>query len=127
MKKLAVIGALVMAVAVVNGGEKAKGKEAANGEKEAVAAPAIELTLSGKVEKVEKKKKDGTVFMTWYRLVGDDGVTTHLPKGKVEEYVGEKVKVTGMGSETKKKDKVERKLETIASIEKIAADSQPAK
>ena len=127
MKRLCLVGALVMAVAVANGGEKAKEKGEAKAEKEVAAAPGLEMTLTGTIEKVEKDKKDGTPFMTWYELVGDDGVRTHLPKGKVEEFVGMKVKIVGMGEETKKKHTVARKLETITSIEKVAADAEAAK
>ena len=111
MKKLWLVGvgvvALVTAVAVA--GEKAKEKAAAKAEKEAVAAaPAVEMTLTGTVEKIERKGKNGVVFMTWFELAGDDGVVTHLPKGKVEEYVGEKVRIVGTGEEINKKEKVTR-------------------
>ena len=132
MKRLWLVGVSLMAMAAVAvlAGEKAKEKAAAKAdkEKEVAAAPAVEMTLTGTVEKVERKGKDGAVFMTWCELAGDDGVMTHLPKGKVEEFVGEKVRIVGTGEETtSKKDKVSRKLETITSIEKIDAAAPAAK
>jgi len=93
------VGVLALAAAVVLAGEKAKEKAEAKAEKEVGAAPAVEMTLTGTVEKIERKGKNGVVFMTWFELAGDDGVTTHLPKGKVEEYVGEKVRIVGTGEE----------------------------
>jgi hypothetical protein len=129
MKRLwiAGIGALVMAVVAANAGEKAKDKPDAKADAEIAAAPAVEMTLTGTVEKVEKKKKDGTPFMTWFELAGDDGVITHLPKGKVEDFVAMKVRVVGTGTETTKGEKTTRKLETITSIEKVETTAKRAK
>jgi len=130
MKRLWLVGVSVLAMAAVGvlAGEKAKEKAAAKAEKEVAAAAAVEMTLTGTVEKVERKGKNGAVFMTWFELSGDDGVMTHLPKGKVEEYVGEKVRIVGTGEETtSKKDKVTRKLETITSIEKLDEAAPAAK
>ena len=129
MKRLWLVGLSVVAMAAVAvlAGEKAKEKAAAKADKEVAAAPAVEMTLTGTVKKVERKGKNGAAFMTWFELAGDDGVMTHLPKGKVEEYVGEKVKIVGTGEETTKKEKVTRKLETITSIEKIEEAAPAAK
>ena len=129
MKKLWMVGVgvVAMAVAAAVAGEKAKEKPTAKAEKDVAAAPAVEMTLTGTVEKIERKGKNGAVFMTWFELAGDDGVMTHLPKGKVEEYVGEKVRIVGSGEEINKKEKVTRKLETITSIEKLEEAAPAAK
>ena len=78
-----------------------------------------EMTLIGTVDKVENKKKDGSPMMTWYTLTGDDGIVAHLPKGKVEEFVGSKVKLVGMGYDTVKHGKPAKTIESISSIEKV--------
>jgi hypothetical protein len=129
MKKLWLVGvgALVMAVTAVYAGEKGKDKPAEQADKEMAAVAGTEMTVTGIVEKMERKKKDGTPFMTWFQLTGEDGVITHLPKGKVEDYVGMKVTITGTGEETRKRNKTARKLETITSIEKVAGEAPPAK
>lgn len=125
MLRLLLAGLLGMAVATAHGAEKGKEPGAWKADKE-VAAAGKEMTLTGTVEKMERKKKDGAVFMTWFQLSGDDGVVTRLPKEKVEEYVGQKVRIVGVGEETRKKDKTMRRIESITSIEKIE-DAAPAK
>ncbi len=123
------VGVLAAAVAVATAetGDKSAEKPAVKAAKEVVASPAVPMTLTGTVEKMERKGKDGTPFMTWFELAGDDGVRAHLPKGKVEQFVGMKVKIEGAGVETTKKSKVTRKLETITLIEKVDAAPQAAK
>ena len=117
---LAGVGAVVLATSTLVS-SAATEADAVPNKKEAVAEALQPMTLTGTVEKVEKMKKDGTPMMTWYTLTGDDGVVTHLPKGKVEAFAGKKVKITGTGSETTKKGKITRKLETVASIEDAGA------
>jgi len=125
MLRLCLAGLLVMAVATAHGSEQ--GKESDAGKAEAkMAAAGTEMTLTGTVEKMERKKKDGTVFMTWFQLSGDDGVVTRLPKEKAAEYVGMKVRIVGIGEETRKKDKTARRIEAIQSIEKVG-EAAPAK
>ena len=77
------------------------------------------LTLSGTVQKVEKKKKDGTVMMTWFVLVDAAGNDIHLPKCKADEYEGMKVKVSGSGYISERKGQEVPVLKAIDSIEKI--------
>ncbi len=127
MLRLCLAGLLVMAVATAHGSEQGKEPEAGKGAKGVAVAPAgKEMTLTGTVEKMERKKKDGTVFMTWFQLSGDDGVVTRLPKEKAAEYVGMKVRIVGIGEETRKKDKTARRIEAIQSIEKVG-EAAPAK
>lgn len=85
-----------------------------------------EYTLTGIVRNIEKKKKDGTVMMSWFVLVTEDGSEIHLPKGSVESMVGSKIKVTGMGCAVEKKGKNAMILKTITSIEKIGEVSGAA-
>ena len=113
---LAGVGAVVLATAAL-AAPAATATDAVPDKKESAAEALQPMTLTGTVEKAEKMKKDGTPMMTWYTLTGDDGASTHLPKGKVEAFVGKKVKITGTGSEVTKKGKTTRRLETIASIE----------
>lgn len=78
-----------------------------------------EMTLTGVVTKLQNMKKDGTPFMTWFTLTTEDGVATHLPKGKIEEFVGMRVRLVGMGFDTVKRGKPARTIESITSIEKL--------
>ena len=77
-----------------------------------------DMTVIGVVTKFENKKKDGTPLMTWFNLVDEEGREVHLPKGKVEEFVGVKVKISGSGYNTEKRGKPTRVLKTITTIEK---------
>ena len=117
---LAGVGALALATSTLTV-PAAAGTDAVPEKKESATEALQPMTLTGTVEKVEKLKKDGTPMMTWYTLTGEDGASTHLPKGKVEAFVGKKVKITGTGSEETKKGKTTRRLETIASIEEAGA------
>ena len=97
MKKVVLVCLMVAAVSMV-GSLTAKA-----GDKHAKTAkadkPALqEMTVVGTVEKVEKQKKDGTDVKTTFKLTDADGTEVDLPKGQIEQYVGKKVKVTGMGS-----------------------------
>ncbi len=78
-----------------------------------------DLTVVGTVTKSENKKKDGSPMMTWFSLIDEQGQEVRVPKGKVEEYVGAKVKVTGKGYSMEKKGKTIRAFKTITTIEKI--------
>lgn len=78
-----------------------------------------DMTAVGTVTKHENKKKDGSPMMTWFNLVDEEGKEIRLPKGKVEEYVDAKVKVTGTGYTMEKKGKSVRAFKTITTIEKI--------
>ncbi len=130
MRKLWLVGMTVVAMAAmgVQAGDTPdkKVQKDKNAEKELVLQ---EMTVTGTVTKMEKKKKDGTPMMTWFRLVDDNGVEVGLPKGKIEEFAGSKVKVTGQGYTLEKKHKSMRTLKTITAIEKLegAAAEAPAK
>ena len=80
-----------------------------------------DMTIVGTITKHENKKKDGTPMMTWFNLVDENGGEVRLPKGKVEEYLGAKVKVTGTGYSMEKKGKTIRAFKTITTIEKVDA------
>ncbi|MEI8140453.1 MAG: hypothetical protein WCI03_11375 [bacterium] len=126
MKKVYSIALAVFALAVTG----ALAEEAAAPAEKAAPKPAKELvtqdmTIVGTVTKCENKKKDGTPMMTWYNLVDEDGKEVRLPKGKVEEFAGTKVKVTGDGYSMEKKGKTVRAFKTITTIEKV--DTTPAK
>jgi hypothetical protein len=86
-----------------------------------------DMTVIGTVAKHENKKKDGSTMMAWYILTDDEGKEVHLPKGKIEEFVGIKVKITGNGYITEKKRKTVRTLKSIATIEKVETAPAPAK
>lgn len=94
-----------------------------------MAKPAKEMTTQdmcvvGTITKHENKKKDGSPMMTWYNLTDEQGQEIRLPKDKVADYVGGKVKVTGTGYTLEKKGKAVRAFKTITTIEKI---ENPAK
>lgn len=86
------------------------------GEKKPAAA-LIDLELTGKLEKKEterKGKKQVSYILAW-----DDGTTVKLPKTKVADLdalVGQRVSVSGKGTETEKKGKKVVSLKKITSI-----------
>jgi hypothetical protein len=135
MKKILVIGASVAAMmaGMAIAEEAAPAAQAApvKVEKKTPAAP-VDLTVSGILEKVEHKKKDGTA--TWvYQIKGEDGSITRLQgKGKKgdsavewDSWVGAKVTVVGKGRELTNKQGVKmRMIRKIVSITK--ADAAPA-
>ena len=128
MKKVYGIALAVLALAVNGAMAEDKAvmteKPAAKVEKELVAQ---DMTIVGIVTKCENKKKDGSPMMTWYNLVDEEGKDVHLPKGKVEEFVDIKVKITGTGYSTEKKGKTVRAFKTITTIEKVDTPAAPAK
>jgi hypothetical protein len=65
-------------------------------------------------------------MMTWFRLVDEAGIEVRVPKGKIEEFVGCKVKVTGEGYTLEKKTKSMRAFKTITAIEKLQDAAIPA-
>lgn len=120
IKKLWLVG-MTMAVMAATGVQardlqEKKDEKAKSEDKELVLQ---EMTVTGTVTKKENKKKDGTPLMTWFRLVDESGAEVGLPKGKIEEFVGSKVKVTGQGYTLEKKSKSLRTFKTITSIEKL--------
>ena len=120
------LAVLVLAVNGVMAEEKPNmaEKPAAKAEKELVAQ---EMTMVGIVTKCENKKKDGSPMMTWYNLVDEEGKDVRLPKGKVEAFVDNKVKITGTGYSMEKKGKTVRAFKTITTIEKVDPAAAPAK
>ncbi|MEI6169012.1 MAG: hypothetical protein WCS52_17670 [bacterium] len=122
MKKVCGIALAVLALAVTG----AMAEETAAPAEKGAETPAKELvsqdmTIVGTITKHENKKKDGTPMMTWFNLVDEEGQEVRLPKGKVDEYVGSKVKVTGTGYSMEKKGKTIRAFKTITTIEKVDA------
>lgn len=122
MKKVYSIVLAVLALAITG----AMAEEAAVPAEKAAKKPEKELvtqdmTIVGTITKCENKKKDGTPMMTWYNLVDEEGKEVRLPKGKVEEFAGAKVKVTGTGYSMEKKGKTIRAFKTITTIEKVDA------
>lgn len=117
---LAGMGAAILILAQGASGE-ARAADKATAGKPAAAQAAREMTLVGTVEKHEKLKKDGTPMMTWFTLACEDGIATHLPKGKVEPFAGVRVRLVGTGTETTKRGKAARDIESITSIEKAEA------
>lgn len=123
MKKVWLVGVIVMTLCMAGATAKEGKEPAAKDEKKAGAAKELateEMTITGTIDKMEKKKKDGTPMMTWYRLIDEDCREVRVPKGEVEKYVGCKVKVTGQGYTLEKKGKTMRAFKTITSIEKLA-------
>lgn len=122
MKKVCGIALAVLALAVTGvvaeNAPAAAEKKAPEATKELVTQ---EMTVVGTVTKHENKKKDGSPMMTWYNLVDEEGNEIRLPKGKVEEHVGTKVKVTGTGYSMEKKGKTVRAFKAITNIEKVDA------
>ena len=136
MKKVCVAGLMILALAVNGMAATDKADKVVAKEKKADRELNLqEMTITGTVDKMEKKKKDGTPMMTWFRLIDEDCKEIKVPKGKIEEFVGCKVKVTGMGYTIEKKGKTMRAFKTITNVEKIegpsaaapAAAAEPAK
>ncbi len=120
MKKVYSIAMAVFTLAVSG----TLAKEAAVPAEKPDAKPAKEIVLQdmtvvGTITKHENKKKDGSPLMTWFNLVDEEGAEIRLPKGKVEEFVGAKVKITGGGYSMEKKGKTVRAFKTITTIEKV--------
>ena len=126
MKKICVVGLLVMTIAtagVLAGDTPGNAvKKDRNAENELVVR---DMTITGTVKKTEKMKKDGTPMMTWFRLVDENGSEVRVPKGKIEEFVGCKVKVTGQGYTIENKNKSMRAFKTITNIEKLEGATAP--
>jgi hypothetical protein len=122
MKKVYGIALAVLALAVTGAMAEETAVPAEKGaEKPAKELVSQDMTIVGTITKHENKKKDGTPMMTWFNLVDEEGQEVRLPKGKVDEYVGSKVKVTGTGYSMEKKGKTIRAFKTITTIEKVDA------
>ncbi|MEI6563990.1 MAG: hypothetical protein WCO42_06765 [bacterium] len=127
MKKTCLIVMAVMALASTGlMAEEAPGHDGLEAPKNEKELAIQNLTIVGKVVKVEKMKKDGTPMMTWFNLIDEEGKEVRLPKGKVEDFVNAKVKITGTGYTLEKKGKAVRAFKTITTIDKLA-DPTPAK
>lgn len=124
MKKSCVIMVTVLALTATRlmaEETNAPSKKAAHKAEQEIALQ--DMTVIGIVTKSENKKKDGTPLMTWFNLVDEEGKDVHLPKGKVEEFVGVKVKISGSGYNTEKRGRPVRVLKTITTIEKAEASA----
>lgn len=123
MKKVWLVGAIVITLSMAGAMAKDATEPAAKADKKGAATRELtteEMTITGTIDKMEKKKKDGTPMMTWFRLIDEDCREVRVPKGEVEKYVGCKVKVTGQGYTLDKKGKTMRAFKTITNIEKLA-------
>lgn len=115
----------VLVVAVTSGAAvyaKNDDAEAPKCERKVQNASAVDIkecTITGTVRNIEKKKKDGTVMMSWFVLVTEDGSEVHLPKGKADSMAGSRVKLVGTGYTVQKKGKDTIVLKTITSVEKL--------
>jgi hypothetical protein len=142
MSKLWMIGVGVMALSVAGAiaqgeakQEQAPADKPRHERKERMPKPELkELSMEGVLQKIEQKKKDGTVA-TSLKLVTDDGTEVMLPKkagGKdapaidMDSQVGSRVKVVGMGSESDKGGKKRCFLKSIKSMEKVVPVAAPA-
>ena len=114
--KLWMIGMMAFAMTITAAQAK---EEAAADAKQAKKSKTEQDTLTGTVQKVEKKKKDGTIMMTWFILIDAEGNEMHLPKGKVDEFEGSRVKITGTGIVNQKKGKEIHILKTVDKVEKL--------
>ncbi len=126
MKKLGLLGLMMTFVATGVLAEDNTDKAASPGKNAEKELTTQELTIIGTVKKMEKLKKDGSPMMTWFRLIDEAGSEVRVPKGKIEDYVGCKVKVTGLGYTLEKKNKTARAFKTITTIEKLEGESAPA-
>jgi len=127
MKKVCLVGLMAVAVTMTTAMAGEKAGEAPKHEKKAAVEKNTddkEMTITGTVQKIEKKKKDGSVMMAWFVLVDENGKEIHLPKDKAVEFDGSKVKVTGMGHTSGKDGKGKTILTAVTAIEKL--DGAPA-
>lgn len=139
LKKLLCVSAGVVAVSIacaVAGDAPAKPKHERKAAADAPKPELKEMTVSGTISKQESKNKAGEAVTTLI-LTSDDGSTIRLPPSRkagkdaagainLEEYVGVKVKLTGMGYEKDTKGgKKMIALSKITNVEKIA-DQAPA-
>jgi hypothetical protein len=86
-----------------------------------------EVTVTGTISQQEMKNKKGET-VTMFIMKSDDGSTVRLPRSgkpdsptafKLEDYVGAKVKITGMGYEREHKGKTMIGLQKIMTIDKV--------
>jgi hypothetical protein len=79
-----------------------------------------DLTLSGKVEKVQEEGKDAT-----YNLVDADGNKIALPAGgegvNLDDFVGQDVTVKAKGTQAEADGKVTTTVKSITAVEKAEA------
>ena len=136
MKKLLYVSAGVVALSIfcaradeaAPGGAPAKKEHKAS----APAAPKAELkdmTVTGTISKQESKGKKDQVVVN-YSLTTEDGTVIKLPAAKstlkIEDFVGSKVKLTGVGAEKDGRDgKKVTYIQKITNIEK-APEAAPA-
>ncbi len=132
MSKTWMIGACVVALSVA--GALAEGDVKPEKKATAVKAQPKEMNLEGVINKIEHKKKDGTVFIT-LKLLLDDGTEVSLPKAKpgvespaakLESAIGLRVRIVGTGYEMEKKGKKICGFSTIKSAEKVEVPAAAA-
>ena len=136
MKKLLYVSAGVLALSIfcARADDVAPGAAPAKTEPKAVVPPAPkpemkEMTLTGTIIKQEIKGKKDQVVVA-YSLTTGEGVTIKLPTAKSslksEDFVGSKVKLTGMGTEKEGHDG--KKVTSIQKITNIvkAVEAAPA-
>jgi hypothetical protein len=141
MSKLWMIGIGVMALSVAGAMAEGEAKQEAPAvdkpkherKAEQVKAELKELSLEGVIQKIEHKRKDGQIA-TSLTLLTDDGTKVMLPKagtGKavpavdLENMVGARVKIVGMGYEMERGGKKRCAIKTIKSFEKVVPVTAP--
>lgn len=138
MKKIWLIGAsvLVLAAGVALAEEvKGEGKPDLKAEKktstESQRLPELkDFTITGTLEKVELRNKDGSVKVE-YQIAGKDGSVTRFggrgagkrgePAVNFQDFAGAKVTAVGIGREFTRKGKTLRMINKLVSISKADA------
>ena len=139
MKKLIILGLFVLGICCftafsVNAEEGDAPKKAKKEKKEK--APMVDISLTGKISKVERKGKGDKVSVA-YTLTDAEGNKYSLPsaakKSKKEaegeeapvnydEFLDVNVKVQAQGYEKTVKEKKSIQIKKVVSIEKVAAE-----
>lgn len=138
MKTIWVLGASLVVLAAgvtLADGVKGDGKPDLKAEKkantESQRLPELkDFTITGTLEKVEFRNKDGSVKVE-YQIAGEDGSVTRFggrsagkrgePAVKFEDFAGAKVTVVGIGREFTRKGKTLRMINKLISISKADA------
>lgn len=134
MKRIIVMLAVVVSLVGISA-FAGDGEEGEKPKKAKKAQPQLaDLTLNGKISKMEKKNPKGGAATVSYTLTDADGNKIALPKnakdadGKViafDEYVDADVKIVAKGMEKERGGKKSVMIKTIVSIEKAGGGDAP--
>lgn len=113
---LVILSALCVVVSMTALAEEAAPAMAADAA--VAAAPAADLTLTGKIAKVEPKMEGGKAT---YELVSKDGKIALPETADVVKMVGKEVKIVAKGTEKKDGDKKVVKVDSIVKVEEAVA------